>query len=82
MKINIYLFLFCLIFICVGTREILFGKNMYFLDVEVSLAVTAEQIDGKNFLIRKLRIGIIAESLAIEAQRGLIDITDIHIQTY
>lgn len=55
---------------------------MYFLDAEVSLAVTAEQIDGKNLLIRKLRIGVIAESLSMEARRGLIDITDIHIQTY
>lgn len=55
---------------------------MYFLDVEASLAVTAEQIDDKNYLIRKLRIGIIAESLAIEVQRGPIDITGIHIQTY
>ena len=55
---------------------------MYFLDTEVSLTLTTEQIDGKNFLIRKLRIGIIAESLAVEIQRGLIEITDIHIQTY
>ena len=51
---------------------------MYFPDAEVSLAVTAEQINGKNFLIRKLRIGVIAESLAVETQRGLIDITDIY----
>lgn len=50
---------------------------MYFLDAEVSLAVTAEQIDGKNLLIRKLRIGVIAESLSMETRRGLIDITDI-----
>lgn len=55
---------------------------MYLLDAEVSLAVTAEQIDGKNLLIRKLGIGIVAESLAVETQRRLIDITDIHIQTY
>ena len=55
---------------------------MYFLDAEVSLAVTTEQIDGKNFLIRKLRIGVVAESLAVEMQRRLIEITDIHIQTY
>ena len=52
---------------------------MYFLNAKVSLTVTAEQIDSKNFLIRKLRIGVIAESLAVEMQRGLIDITDIHI---
>jgi hypothetical protein len=51
---------------------------MYFLTAKVSLAVTAEQINGKNFLIRKLRIGVIAESLAVETQRGLIDITDIY----
>ena len=55
---------------------------MYLLDVEVSLAVLAEQIDGKNLLIRKLRIGIVTESLAVETQRRLMDITDIHIQTY
>ena len=53
---------------------------MYLLDVEVSLAVPAEQIDGKNLLIRKLRIGIVTESLAVETQRRLMDITDIHIQ--
>ena len=34
---------------------------MYLIDVEVSLAVPAEQIDGKNLLIRKLRIGIVTE---------------------
>ena len=50
-----------------------------FLNAEVSLAVTAEQIDGKNLFIRKLGIGVIAESLAMVLQRGLIDITDIHI---
>lgn len=55
---------------------------MYLLDVEVSLVVTAEQVDGKNLLIRKQGIGIITESLAVETQRRLIDITDIHIQTY
>ena len=55
---------------------------MYFLDAEVSLAVTTEQIDSKNLLVRKLGIGVIAESLAGETQRRLIDITDIHIQTY
>lgn len=55
---------------------------MYLLDVEVSLAVPAEQIDGKNLLIRKLGIGIVTESLAVETQRRLMDITDIHIQTY
>ena len=54
---------------------------MYLLDVEVSLAVPAEQIDGKNLLIRKLGIGIVTESLAVETQRRLMDITDIHIQT-
>lgn len=42
---------------------------MYLLDVEVSLAVHAEQIDGKNLLIRKLRIGIVTESLAVETQK-------------
>ena len=51
-------------------------------DAEVSLAVTAEQIDGKNLLVRKLGIGVVAESLAVETKRRLIDITDIHIQTY
>ena len=55
---------------------------MYLLDVEVSLAVPAEQIDGKNLLIRKLRIGIVTESLAVETQRRLMDITDIHIYFY
>ncbi len=55
---------------------------MYLLDVEVSLAIPAEQIDGKNLLIRKLGIGIVAESLAVETQRRLMDITDIHIQIY
>ena len=54
---------------------------MYLLDVEVSLAVPAEQIDGKNLLIRKFGIGVVAESLAVETQSRLIDITDIHIQT-
>lgn len=53
---------------------------MYLLDAEVSLTVTAEQVDGKNFLIRKFGIGIVTESLAVETQRRLIDITDIHIQ--
>ena len=52
---------------------------MYLLDAEVSLTVTAEQVDGKNFLIRKFGIGIVTESLAVETQRRLIDITDIHI---
>ena len=52
---------------------------MYLLDVEVSLAVPAEQIDGKNLLIRKFGIGVVAESLALETQSRLIDITDIHI---
>lgn len=55
---------------------------MYLLDAEVSLAVTAEQIEGKNFLIRKFGIGVVAEPLAVETQSRLIDITDIHIQTY
>ena len=55
---------------------------MYLLDAEVSLTATAEQVDGKNFLIRKFGIGIVTESLAVETQRRLIDITDIHIQTY
>lgn len=55
---------------------------MYLLDAEVSLTVTAEQVDGKNFLIRKFGIGIVTESLAVETQRRLMDITDIHIQTY
>lgn len=50
---------------------------MYLLDAEVSLTVTAEQVDGKNFLIRKFGIGIVTESLAVETQRRLIDITDI-----
>lgn len=44
---------------------------MYLLDAEVSLAVTAEQIDGKNLLVRKLGIGVVAESLAVETQRRL-----------
>ena len=48
-------------------------------DAEVFLAVTAEQIDGKNLLVRKLGIGVVAESLALEMQSRLIDITDIHI---
>ena len=47
---------------------------MYLLDAEVSLTVTAEQVDGKNFLIRKFGIGIVTESLAVETQRRLIDI--------
>lgn len=55
---------------------------MYLLDAEVSLVVAAEQVDGKNLLIRKQGFGIITESLAVETQRRLIDITDIHIQTY
>ena len=55
---------------------------MYLPDAEVSLAVTAEQIDGKNLLVRKFGIGIVTESLAVETQRRLIGITDIHIQTY
>ena len=55
---------------------------MYLADAEVSLTVTTEQIDGKNLFIRKFRIGVVAESLAVETQRRLIDITDIHIQTY
>lgn len=55
---------------------------MYLVDAEVSLTVTTEQIDGKNLLIRKLGIGIVTESLAVETQRRLMDITDIHIQTY
>ena len=38
-----------------------------------------EQIDGKNLLIRKFGIGVVAESLALETQSRLIDITDIHI---
>ncbi len=60
----------------------LLGEVVYLLDAEVSLTVTAEQVDGKNFLIRKFGIGIVTESLAVETQRRLIDITDIHIQTY
>ena len=55
---------------------------MYLADAEVSLAVAAEQIDGKNLFIRKIRIGVVAESLTMILQRRLIDITDIHIQTY
>ena len=55
---------------------------MYLTDAEVSLTVTTEQIDGKNLLVRKLGIGVVAESLAVETQSRLIDITDIHIQTY
>ena len=35
------------------------SEGMYLLDVEVSLAVPAEQIDGKNLLIRKLRIELL-----------------------
>ena len=54
---------------------------MYLLDVEVSLTVTAEQVDGKNLLIRKHGFGIVTESPAVETQRRLIYITDIHIQT-
>lgn len=50
---------------------------MYLTDAKVSLTVTAEQIDGKNLLIRKLSIGVFAESLAVEMQRRLIDIIDI-----
>ena len=52
---------------------------MYFLNAKVSLVVTAKQINGKNFLIRKLWIRVITESLAVETERELIDITDIHI---
>ena len=52
---------------------------MYLADAEVSLAVTTEQIDGKNLLIREFKTGVVAESLAVEAQGRLIDITDIHI---
>lgn len=52
---------------------------MYLVDAEISLTVTTEQIDGKNLLIRKFEIGIVAESLAVETQSRLIDITDIHI---
>jgi len=33
----------------------------------------------KNLLIRKFGIGVVAESLALEMQSRLIDITDIHI---
>ena len=55
---------------------------MYLLDDEVSLTLTAEKVDCKNFLISKFGIGIVTESLAVEKQRRLIDITDIHIQTY
>lgn len=55
---------------------------MYLVDAEVSLTVTTEQIDGKNLLIRKFGIGVVAESLAVETQSRFIDITDIHIQTY
>ena len=55
---------------------------MYLVDAEVSPTVTTEQIDGKNLLIRKFGIGVVAESLAVETQGRLIDITDIHIQTY
>ena len=64
------------------TRQILLGESMYLADAEVSLTVTTEQIDGKNLFIRKFRIGVVAESLAVETQSRLIDITDIHIQTY
>ena len=53
---------------------------MYLVDAEVSLTVTTEQIDGKNLLIRKFGIGVVAESLAVETQSRLIDITDIPIQ--
>lgn len=55
------------------------GKSMYLFDAKVSLRVTAKQINGKNLLIRNFRIGVVAESLAIETQRGLINIADIHI---
>lgn len=34
------------------------------------MAVTVEQIDGKNPFIRKLRIGVIDEYLVIETQIG------------
>ena len=54
---------------------------MYLLDADVSLVIAAEQVDGKNLLIRKQGFGIITESLAVETQRRLIDIIDIHIQT-
>lgn len=55
---------------------------MYLIDAEVSLTVTTEQIDGNNLLIRKFRIRVVAESLTVETLSRLIDITDIHIQTY
>ena len=53
---------------------------MYLVDTEVSLTVTTEQIDGEDLLIRKFGIGVVTESLTIETQSRLIDITDIHIQ--
>lgn len=52
---------------------------MYFLDAEVPLVVTVEQIDAKKLLICELGIGVVAKSLAVETQSRLIDITDIHI---
>lgn len=55
---------------------------MYLADAEVSQAVTSELVEGKNLHVRKLGIGVVIESLAIEMHRGLIFTTDIHIQTY
>lgn len=45
---------------------------MYFLGAEASLRMAAEQIDGKNLLIRKFRMGVIAESLAAEPNYKLL----------
>lgn len=54
---------------------------MYFDDFKISLVIATEEIYSKNFLIRKVGVGIITESLTVILQRRLIDITDIHIQT-
>lgn len=58
--------------------QILLGESMYLADVEISLAVTEELIDGKNLLIRKFRTGVVAEFLVVKTQRRLIDITYIY----
>lgn len=42
---------------------------MYLSNAEVSLVVTTKQIGDKNLLVRELRIGVVAESLAVETQR-------------
>lgn len=48
------------------TTDIFWKKSIYIFDAEVSLAVAAEQIDGKDLLIRKFRIGVFTESLIVK----------------